>query len=506
MHPLGRWVLAPAPAGAALTISFDDFMDSAILSLRDLATGQERTRIGFDGSRSLSQWGDHADFGVAVDPAGVGLAVRAEDRWLLGDLASGRLERSLAIGHHPRGIWLAGGGFAVAHDLDIWTWDPPPVPRPTLHHVTISPDGGMAVAASDWDALAQVWDLNAGTATDSACLAGLTRSQVNHPYARTAVDARGRVVHSSKDGALCVAAAGGPAHELVLPAATAPAPAPDPDGPRRFADFHLTHPVRVSALALGAGEQVAVGSVDGDVYTWQRPGDALRHHSLGAAVLRLTAVGAGHVALTHEGVLATRDDGSVREVLRVPAGDPYTTRLSRTALAVHPRAPIVAVAVPGEDALHLYDFASDRVHLRSVKLTAPAVAYSPGGGQIAVAVAGRGLHVFAGLDDPGRTLTLPEEAQSVAFVDEQQLAVIGERDSLICVDLPTGASVVCKPGFTATDGELYRVSLHPQPSGALLGFVDGSDQIAYLPPVVIPHDPAALGAWLQTRRAALGGE
>ncbi len=505
LHPLGRWVLSTAPGGAALAIGFDEFFGSAILSLRDLATGEERSRVFFDSSESLTQWGDHGDFAVAVDPAGVGLAVRSEDQWLLGDLASGRLDRSLDIGHHLHGIWLAGGGFAVAHNMEIWTWDPPASRLPVLDHAAVSPDGALSLAASEADAILQVWDLSSGTATASACLAGVTSAQASHPRALLAVDTGGRVLHSSEAGTLCVAAAGGPARMLALPDSTAPAPVVDPDGPPEYADVGMSRAGQVSALALGAGEQVAVGRVDGVVLTWQRPGDAPRQHQLGAAVARLTPVGAGHVAVTQEGVFATRDDGSVRDLVRVPPGSLYGARMQDTAIAVHPHAPVVAVVVPGEEALHLYDFASDRAGQRTLKLATPAVAYSPDGGRIAVAVAGRGLQVFADLDDPGRTLALPEEARSLAFVDPERLAVVGDRGSLICVDLPTGASAVCKPGFADIDDH-YHVTLHPQPSGAMIGFVDRTNRVAHVPALAVPHDRAALGEWLQTRRAALGGE
>ena len=122
---------------------------------------------------------------------------------------------------------------------------------------------------------------------------------------------------------------------------------------------------------------------------------------------------------------------------------------SNVRLAMHPRHGTAAVALPDEDTLVLYDARSDEIDRRRVLFPLhPALAYSPGGARLAVGLAGRRLLVLGGADDPGRELPLPEEAQAVAFVDEDDLAVVGHLGTLLRVDLELGEAAALQRGWT----------------------------------------------------------
>ncbi len=481
---LGSEVLALAADDHALVLDFDGFMNEAVLSLRSLATGEARWTRRFPRSKSWAQWGDHAEFGAEVDPNGVGLAIRDGDRWLLGDLRTGQLTRTLDVGRHLRGVWLPGGDFAVAHGTEIWTWSrpvPAPIGAGDLGFASISPAGAHAIVYDHEDRRPVVLDMSSGTVAESSCLAGATVDALTHGYARRAIDDTGRVYFSDVEGRACVARAGG--------AATV-----------------LAQPGRATAVALGDGESLAVGLGDGGLLLWERPQDPPRRIELGAEVVTLVPAhaGAGHIVVTHAGVQAVSRTGVKREIVGIAADDARADRMASVAVVAHPRAALAAVLLPGDNALHLHDFAAGVSSSRTVTLATPVAAYSPSGAQLAVAAAGRRLQIFRDVDDPGRSFTLPDEVESLAFLDEDQLAVVGDGGALLRVDAATGESAVLQRDYIPHE-DFYRVRLVVRPGAALLGHGTRDMTVVYQPLDTVPHGRAEFAGWLTGRGAALTG-
>lgn len=144
----------------------------------------------------------------------------------------------------------------------------------------------------------------------------------------------------------------------------------------------------------------------------------------------------------------------------------------------------------------LYDARSDQIDRRPVLFPLhPALAYSPSGARLAVAVAGRRLLVLSGADDAGRELSLPEEAEAVAFVDEDDLAAVGHLGTLLRVDLELGEVAVVQRGWTNGREKVHEFAALP--SGEVRMYAGPYLQVD--PADLVPQDAPALHTWLTTR-------
>jgi tRNA A-37 threonylcarbamoyl transferase component Bud32 len=478
LHELDRWAFAAARDDQALTIHFAEFVERAVLSLRSLATGEARWDLKVD-SYNLGDWGDHGDFDVLVDPRGDGLALRARDHWRLGSLAAGALPRRLDVGESLRGAWIDGGGFVLARQQELWVWGPSPAdPLPAdLSFAALAPDGARAVAYGRDESPVLV-DLSSGAETAAACLAGLTVPVIDDVDNHLALDSRGRVLFADKTGRACVQDLAGAAHPLQLPATP-------------------------TAIALvEGGEGFVVGLADGGLLRWASPVAAPSRLDLGTGVFVVTALldDAGMVAITSDGKVVAARDGAAATIATIDRREGMTQRIIANAIAVDPRRPAAAIALPGEDALLRHDFATGVTDRRTLLLPDhPALAFSPEG-RLAVALAGPRLLV---LDDgaDGRGLVLPEEARALAWLDEQQLAIVGSHGSLLRADLEADEATVLRHDWTSSEGVDTAPTLIAGPTGAATLFTRNSFRVDRHPADPVPTDPARFAAWLQARVA-----
>ncbi|MCY1062794.1 protein kinase [Nannocystis sp. SCPEA4] len=493
VHPLGRQVMALAPDDHAVVVDFDSFTEQAELSLRSLATGEPRwTRTPVD-STSVQEWGLAGKFDVVVDPHGDGLALRTPEYWLLGSQTDGALPRRLDTGARRHAVWTTGGRFALAHHTEIHVWDPAPVHPGAqgladLEVDVVSRDGTRALVHTTADPTPRLRNMSDGTSSEVACRIGVevTRHTViglgngwGDDGVREAVDAQGRVLYVDADGKACLADAAG-AHVFALPDST----------------DHL-------ALA-DAGPALAAGFADGAVLVWRDVAATPRRWELGAAIaeIALTPAGDGVVAHTRAGKVfaLTPADDVPREIAVLDPGPPPTF--------FHPRAAVAVIPLPGQDAIAIHDFVAGTTKRRELILpTAPVAAYAPSGATLAVAVAGRRVLLLHGADDPGRELVLPDEARGLAFVGEDELAVLGESGALIRVDTVIGESAVIREGWTEpfTDWSVhFRMNLVAAPSGATHLLAETYFPVTTHPADAVPRGEA-LAEWLQTRRAGLAG-
>ena len=123
----------------------------------------------------------------------------------------------------------------------------------------------------------------------------------------------------------------------------------------------------------------------------------------------------------------------------------------------------------------------------------PSLAYSPGG---------RRLLVLDG--DDGRELALPEEARALAWLDDQELAVLGDRGGLLRADLAADAVALLRHDWTRLAPYPTDLVLATGPSGAVTLFARDGFEVVRQPADVVPREPARLAEWLHGRGAALG--
>ena len=499
LHPLGRWVLATTRDNHALVVDFTDFFPTATLSLRSLATGEARWSEVVDDSQTLSSWGEHADFDVRLDPRGDGLALRTRDEWQLGTQQDPSHRRHLEIGLHRRGQWLADGGFAVAHADDLWVWDPAPPVRPTLPAdttvVSLASDSPLAVVSPRDNSLPPelaaelpppppqpdpfLVDLSSGTARSSACLAGQSYAALHAPnFVR--VDRRGRVLQARPDGTTCLAEPGGPATLLALPA-------------------------RATAAALGPDLALAIGLGSGALLRWTDPTLSPTRDELGAAIARIDQVPGGHIVATTTGqFLAVPASGAPVPLASIDPGSPEFPRITASAVIPHPHDRSALLLIPDADTLVAHDFSTGLTRRRPIDAAATmAAAYNPGGTRLALATAGDRLLLLTDLDDPGRELDLGHEPVALAFIDADQLAVWSSAGALLRVDTRSDTVVVLTHAWSRDELQHDNPRLLTRPDGAILSLREHDTPGGQLPADPLPHDPAALAAWLQTRRAAL---
>ncbi|MDC0721605.1 serine/threonine-protein kinase [Nannocystis bainbridge] len=489
VHPLGRWTLAIAPDDRALVLDVDDFTGMISLSMRSLADAATRWTATPVESGNLVEWGDAQEYDVVVDPRGDSLAVRTPDHWLLGSQTDGSFPRRLDADNARHAAYAGDGRFAVAHLGDIHVWEPAPVPPAAqglagLNVGALALDGRQAIVYADQGS-PRLRDMFSGTSTAS-CHDRLTVEQFLDPEARSAVGG-GRSLFVDKAGEACLGDGAG-LHE-----------------------FAVGKPTTSVALA-DAGSAFAAGFADGTVLTWRDVAATARKWELGAQVagLVLTRAGDGAIAFTPAGqVFALTDaaDGP-RQIAAIDPGPP-TTYYRPPQTIVHPRAAIAVVPLIGHDAIAVHDFASGATTRRPVVLPAvPTAAYSPSGETLAVAVAGRRVLLVRGADDPGRELALPDDARALAFVGEDQLAVLGESGDLLRLDTVLGEAAVVRRAWTARlDGyaALTRANLVADPDGATVAFTQADFDLTVQPADPLPREPAALAGWLQTRARQLAG-
>ncbi|WAS95121.1 serine/threonine-protein kinase [Nannocystis punicea] len=491
VHPLGRWTLALAPNDRALVLDPDDFTGMISLSLRSLATGEALWKEEPVESGNLVEWGDSQEYDVAVDMHGDGLALRTPDHWLLGSQADGQFLRRLDTGGDRHGAFAGDGRFALAHHDDLHVWDaasPSPSAQglATLQAAVVSQDGRRGIVFSRVDGSSpRLRDMFEGTYHDS-CVDRLTTEQLLDRGARVAVGGSGRVLFVDEAGQACLSDAAG-RHEFAVPAG-------------------------ISAAAVAdAGAALTVGFRDGVVLTWRDVDAAPRKWELGAEVAELvpTRSGEGVLAHTRTGKVFALADGADRaiEIAAVDPG-PAASFYRPPPTFVHPQAAVAVVPLPGQDALAVHDFATGATARRPLVLpTMPTAAYSPSGATLAVAVAGRRVLLVQGIDDPGRELALPDEARGLAFVGEDQLAVLGETGALIRVDTVIGEAAVIRRSWTGPlDGlsSRTRVGLAAGADGTTFAFLEMYKRVAAQPAESVPRDAATLTSWLQARSRQLG--
>ena len=498
LHPLGRWVLATTRDNHALVLDFDEFVPTAILSLRSLATGEPRWTERIPDSQTLSQWGDHADFDVVLDPRGDGLALRTGDEWQLANQHDPKHRHHLEIGLHRRAQFLPDGGFTVAHNADLWVWDTIPTTNqvlpPNTTVVAIADDSPLAVASPPDNAMPPgleppapttpapdpfLIDLSSGTVTDSACLTDQTHATLTDDRPVLELDPRGRVLHTRKDGRTCLAEPGGPAQLLDLPAR-----------PAQLLDL----PARATAAALGPDLAMAIGLETGALLRFTNPSLPPTRHELGAEIFRIDRVPGGHIVATTTGqFLAVPTTGAPVTLASVDPGGKNFTRLKHSAVIPHPHDSTALLLIPEDDAIVAHDFSRNLTRRRPITAAAdPHAAYNPDGSLLAVATAGDRLLFLTSLDDPGHELDLHEQAARLAFLDADQLAVWAESGALLRVDTRSDTVVTLthhgsesnSRHLPGPDGEIFSLSPDPRAHN-------------------IPHDPAALAQWLQTRRRTL---
>lgn len=477
VHELGRWILGLAGDDRVLAIAFEGLMSTAHLSLRSLATGEARWDRTFD-SESLAQWGHYNDYEATVDPIGDGLAIRVRDHWLLGSLATGALPRRLETGMHVEAAWFPGG-FALARVDALWIWDTPreaQAPTAARSYAALSRDGARAVGYTTTGGLALV-DLASGAELASPCLVGLTTEGLYQTGFE--LDAQGRMIVATAAG-VCLQDSAGAAHR------------PEVSGKP------------ISGAMVDRGEGFAVGFDDGTLLRWRAVGAAPERVSFADGVFGVTLLpdDAGAIVRARDGEVAAVTGA---RTVRLDGGQGGTMTAFRSAVAVHPQAPIAAVALAGEDALIVRDFASGAQQRRTVAMPdTPVLAYSPAG-RLAVAVGGHGLLVLDEADaGGGRELGLPEEAVAFGWLDEYELAVVGDHGSLVRADTVTGEAVVVRRGFLSAPDELPTMRLAAAPSGAVTLFSRAGFEIVQQPADLPPREPARLSAWLRDRAAALG--
>jgi hypothetical protein len=471
------------PRGVVLAVTLDDFVlvhesDPDVqplahqmrLALRSLATGETRWATAVDDSRELLRAFSDGAFALAAQ--GDRFALHLEGQWQIRSMATGELEHVLDAGPHRQGAFLTDGAFAAAHHADVWIWE---LPRPGPRRLAraLAPDGSHAVVATPDGRELALLRLADEREVAVECLAGLTaRAIYDHSKGRIVVDRRGRVLFIGERGEACLSdASSGARHLAVSERATVAA----------LAEHH---------------EAFAVGLADGSILVWDAPDSTPTRRPLDAPPARLWLGPDGSVAV------AQTLSGSVYALRR---GADAPTRLGSARadepqrglrVAAHPRQGVIALALPDEETLALYDARSGEIDRRPVLFPPhPALAYSPSGARLAVAVAGRRLLVLCGAADPGHELSLPEEAQAVAFVDEDDLAVVGALGTVLRVDLELGEFAVLRRGWTERRERVG--SLAASPTGELR--MHAGPYLRVHPADQVPRAPPALRAWLTAR-------
>lgn len=431
------------------------------LARRSIASGEERWRLDVEDTTELraALWLD--DGRLVIDGSGERMARHFDGRWEIRSLATGALERTIDTGPYRRGGFLKKNGrFVVAHNRDLWVWEPPRVTEGMSYVAAISRDGSHAIAGAQTARLVRLVDRGE---TEVACLQGVRLAFDLVPYTRgaalvrrLAVDGRGRVLFVGEDGHACLE----DADRSTWVAA--------PDG-------------AVAVALAGVSEGMALGYADG------------------AVVLLADAEVQGRWQLSGEitGLWLTDDAGLVvahvaEEVLALrPGAAPLRLGASREVRVELRPGRGAAVLLPDEDAAVLV---GDAMVRRAWTFPVPAAAaYSPSGERFAVALAGPAVLVIAGDEDPGREVGLPEDARGLAFLDEDELVVVGEYGALARVDVAIGEAVRLR-GPSTQFGSPEPITVRVLPGGQVVRF--GEFGLRFEAADVVPREAAALRAWL----------
>jgi len=440
------------------------------LVLRSLATGELRWAADLEITKDVISaiWGYKGGF--EVSPRGDRFALQLGQQWQIWSMATGKIEYTLDTGPHRRGVFLADGGFAVAHHTELWVWSPRPYAAAQLTAVAQASDSSHVIA-NTWEAgVPRVMRLPGGASRPVPCVKEMRLYQLLQVRDGLAVDRRGRVLFVDDAGEVCFDAG---------------------DGPRAIA---LRDRATTGALA-DIGEGFVVGMTNGQVMAWSAVDAEPVSWQLDAGIRGLWVVGDMRVVFAQTGsgaVVALRSGVAAPEAIGVssPETHPYSVRV-----IMQPGMREAAVLLGDEDAVVFHD-TERATRRRPVAFSVePAAAYSPSGDRFAVALAGRGLLVLADPDDPGREMALPEEGRGLAFIDEEALAVVGESGALIRVDLAIGEVVTLRRDWARYPGVPTYVSATAD--GAVIHI--GSTGIMIQPLDPVPRDSEGLRAWLAAR-------
>ena len=440
------------------------------LFLRSLATGETQWTADLEITREviMTIWGEGGGFAIA--DRGDRFALQLGDQWQIWSMATGMVESTLDTGPYKRGAFLADGSFVVAHHTDLWLWSPPPPAPPHYSAYALAPDGSHAIGNTRGAGYLALLRMSDRRETLIACMTALRLSPLSRAQARLAVDARGRVLSIDEAGQVCM-------NEV--------------DGQTRL----ITVPERATAAALAdKGDAFGVGLDDGAVLAWNAAGEEPRRWQLDAEIRQLWMIGEGGALIAQTGsgaVIALRPGDDAPAVLgsSAPDKDPYSVRVVK-----HPEQSGAAILLDDEDAVVFYEVHGAVVRRPTSFSIEAAAAYSPSGRQFAVGLAGRTLLVLASPDDPGRELALPEEARGLAFIDEHELAILGESGALLRVDLVIGEAVVMHRSWKYTTGPTHASAAV---SGRAVFYRNASLFVQPADPV--PGDSSGLQAWLLPR-------
>lgn len=440
------------------------------LVLRSLATGELRWASDLEITQDVTRdmWGDRGGFALAS--AGDRFALQLGDQWQFWSMQTGELEYTLDTGPHRRGMFLADGGFAVAHHSDVWVWSPRPPPAPQFYVLALASDGSHAVT-NTWEAqVPRVMRLSDRHMTPVSCLKDLRLHQLADVIGRISVDRRGRMLFVDEDGVVCL---------------------------NDDAEVHaIAVPAKATVGALSdVGDGFVVGTTDGRVLAWGAVSEEPRGWQLDAGIRRLWTIGdeIGVIAQTGSGRVVALDPGDDAPVfIGTSAADarPFGVRV-----LVRPGQATAAVLLEDEGAVVFHGPRGVVVRRPTVFSVEPAAAYSPSGDRFVVAQAGRTLLVLASPEDPGRELALPEEARGLVFLDEDALVVVGESGALIRADLRVGEAVVLHRAWEREVGIPTQVTAGA--SGQTV--VVSSSSLLMQAPDPVPWDSQGLRSWLAGR-------
>lgn len=185
----------------------------------------------------------------------------------------------------------------------------------------------------------------------------------------------------------------------------------------------------------------------------------------------------------------------------LPIFDAGTTRPREVAVALDPRGGGAAFALAGHDVLVVHRAEGDAVavHPRTLALP-PSLAYAPGGERLALAVPGPAIEVL----DPGSAaplgpaIPLPHAPVGLVFIDEDELASVGDDGSLVRVDRTLGVALVVRPGWIpeGVDLRLGPLLLAAAPDGRVA--VQRGYHLWSAPPDPMPAG-ADLRSWVRAR-------
>jgi hypothetical protein len=317
------------------------------------------------------------------------------------------------------------------------------------------------------------------------CFAESTPATALPLNSQLAVDAQDRVLLAEPSGAACIG---------------------DPT-----AAYRLTIPGQATVVALAdAGPGFGVGLKEGAVLGYRDAAATPVRWELGDTVVGLTATATGDafIANTRKGEVFALQIGAATPTrlatIEMPGVGVF--RLPAISVVAHPSAAVAAVLLSEADTLLVHDFASGQTTPRSLLLSDWRAAAFSAAGQLAVGLDGARVAVWSGAGGP-RELAITEDANSLAFIGEDQLIVQGVQGALMRVDLEIGEHAVVghtwEPSPYSNDTWL-RSGIAARPSGATIVTMDAA--IWARPADTVPVAGPELAGWLDRRAQDLGGQ